>query len=75
MTQELRPLYGDLVIPFNTEKESNYHHDESNLNEQTRKMIEEAAYYISEKRNFASGREQEDWLQAEVQIFKNKLHK
>jgi len=31
-------------------------------------MIAEAAYYMAERRGFESGRELEDWLQAESQI-------
>lgn len=75
MTAEIRPLYGDLVIPFNSESEMHDHNESIKLKEQTRKMIEEAAYYISEKRAFALGRELEDWLEAEAQILRNNLHK
>lgn len=32
------------------------------------RMISEAAYYRSEKRGFAPGRELEDWLAAEIEI-------
>ncbi|HAD31701.1 MULTISPECIES: DUF2934 domain-containing protein [unclassified Methylophaga] len=32
------------------------------------KMIEEAAYYIAEKRNFDGERELDDWLEAERTI-------
>lgn len=31
-------------------------------------MITEAAYYRAERRNFAGGREMEDWLAAEEEI-------
>lgn len=36
------------------------------------KMIEEAAYYIAEKRGFKPGNDQQDWLEAERQI-RNKM--
>ncbi len=36
--------------------------------EERQKMVSVAAYYISEKRNFTSGSETEDWFQAERQI-------
>ena len=32
------------------------------------KMVEEAAYYLAEKRNFAPGFEEQDWLTAKEQI-------
>lgn len=32
------------------------------------KMIEEAAYFIAEKRHFAPGFEEQDWLEAKQQI-------
>ncbi|HEX6319155.1 MAG TPA: DUF2934 domain-containing protein [Burkholderiales bacterium] len=31
-------------------------------------MVEEAAYYIAEKRGFAPGKALDDWLQAEDEI-------
>lgn len=34
----------------------------------TRLLIAEAAYYRAEKRGFASGHEDEDWLEAEKEI-------
>ena len=64
MTEELRPLYGDLVIPFNSETQSYNGGDESNLKVPIRKMVEEAAYYLSE-----------DWFTAEVQILKHFLNR
>ena len=75
MTEELRPLYGDLVIPFNSETQSYNGGDESNLKVPIRKMVEEAAYYLSEKRAFAPGYELEDWFTAEVQILKHFLNR
>lgn len=32
------------------------------------RMVSEAAYYLAEKRNFASGFEEEDWASAKAQI-------
>jgi len=69
MSEEQKPLYGELVIPFSIEKGSTIQ-EEENMEEQTRLMIEEAAYYLAEKRGFAPGHELEDWLQAEEQITK-----
>jgi len=34
------------------------------------KMIEEAAYYIAEQRNFSAGNPMDDWLAAEASINK-----
>jgi hypothetical protein len=36
--------------------------------EQRRELIAVTAYYLAERRNFQPGREDEDWLAAEVQI-------
>lgn len=36
--------------------------------ESINRMVEEAAYYLAEQRNFAPGFEEEDWLQAKQQI-------
>jgi len=36
--------------------------------EERRRMIAEAAYYLAERRGFAPGHEEDDWLQAEAQI-------
>ena len=36
--------------------------------EMINKMIEEAAYFLAEKRHFAPGFEEQDWLQAKQQI-------
>ena len=69
MSEGQKPLYGELVIPFSIEKGSTIQ-EEENMEEQTRLMIEEAAYYLAEKRGFAPGHELEDWLQAEEQITK-----
>jgi hypothetical protein len=33
-----------------------------------RQMIEEAAYFLAQKRNFAPGHEHEDWIVAETTI-------
>ena len=69
MGQEPRLLYGELVIPFANNNRANIH-EEVVMEEQTRSMIEEAAYYLAEKRGFEPGHELEDWLQAEAQILK-----
>ena len=56
-----------------------FHYDENNsgvpdeelvMEEQTRAMIEEAAYFLAQKRGFSPGYEMQDWLQAEEQITK-----
>jgi len=70
MDQKPRPLYGELVIPFSNESQSAIQQEEQAMEEQTRLMIEEAAYYLAEKRGFAPGHELEDWLQAKAQIIK-----
>jgi hypothetical protein len=70
MSQELRPLYGELVIPFHHQNQSNILGELSTVQEQTRLMIEEAAYFLAEKRGFKPGHELGDWLQAEAQIKK-----
>jgi hypothetical protein len=67
MDKEPIPLYGELVIA------SSYENQTSNLQieameEQSRLMIKEAAYYLAEKRGFAPGHELEDWLRAKAQI-------
>lgn len=36
--------------------------------EARRKMIETAAYFRAEKRNFAAGYDEQDWLEAETEI-------
>ncbi len=69
MDQEPRLLYGELVIPF-AEKSQASIKEEAVMEEQARAMIEEAAYYLAEKRGFSPGHELEDWLQAEAQILK-----
>lgn len=48
---------------------------QSNLPDQSviDKMVAEAAYYLAEKRNFATGFEEEDWLKAKEQIMSQLL--
>ena len=70
MSQDMPPLYGELVITSPTENQSSIQDEVNALKEQTRLMIEEAAYYLAEKRGFEPGHEVEDWLQAETQILK-----
>jgi len=36
--------------------------------EERRNMIEQAAYFRAERRNFAPGHEQEDWVAAEAEV-------
>ncbi|GAO37412.1 hypothetical protein SCT_2834 [Sulfuricella sp. T08] len=70
MGQELGPLYGELVIPFRDGNQSDIQSEVSAMEETTRLMIEEAAYFLAEKRGFKPGYELADWLQAEAQIRK-----
>lgn len=37
-------------------------------NQEVRKMIEKAAYFKAEQRNFASGFEEMDWYEAEQEV-------
>ncbi|MBY0578976.1 MAG: DUF2934 domain-containing protein [Burkholderiales bacterium] len=69
MDQEQRPLYGVLVTASSYEKQSEIPETEA-MEGHIRSMIEEAAYYLAEKRGFASGHELEDWLKAKAQILK-----
>jgi hypothetical protein len=70
MNHEFTSLYGELVIPFQLNNQSDLP-DEAEVMEDTfRVMIEEAAYYLAEKRGFKPGYELQDWLQAEKQIRK-----
>lgn len=69
MTQAERPLYGELVAGFGgTQEESTAEEELHEMEHEVREMIEQAAYYIAEKRGFHPGYEQEDWLAAERQI-------
>lgn len=71
MTQEERPLYGELVGGFaRGQEESTAEQEVHEMEAQVRRMIEEAAYYLAEKRGFRSGYEMPDWLQAEQQVRK-----
>jgi hypothetical protein len=47
-------------------KTSTAHHPPSQ--DLINQMVEEAAYYLAEKRNFAPGFEEQDWLSAKAQI-------
>jgi hypothetical protein len=71
MSQETGPLYGALVITSHEESLSGIPGEEQTMEEQTRLMIEEAAYFLAEKRGFAPGYELQDWLQAEEQLNKS----
>ena len=71
MSQDERPLYGELVIPFNAENKKEMHSETMTRTEQLRAMIKVAAYFLAEKRGFVSGHELEDWLKAEMEILRN----
>lgn len=67
------PLYGALVIDTPYEKPAINQEIEA-MEEQNRLMIQEAAYYLAEKRGFVSpGHELDDWLKAKAQIIKQLL--
>ena len=68
-------LYGELVNLPREEEMSSVHEEVEAMKEQTRLMIEEAAYFLAQKRGFAPGFELQDWLQAEAQIDKAKSGK
>ena len=70
MSQESGQLYGVLVIAYPEENQSGIPAEVSAMKEQARLKIEATAYYLAEKRGFATGYELEDWLQAEAQILK-----
>ena len=67
-----RPLYGELVRASAYDNEPENPEVES-MEDATRQMIEEAAYFIAEQRGFSPGHELEDWLKAKAQILLNKL--
>lgn len=67
----MEPMYGELVIPFHNDNESSVQEEVSAMEEQTRLthlMIQDAAYYLAEKRRFKPGDDWADWFQAEAQI-------
>lgn len=54
---------------MNTEHESIYDTDSQSIDlDEFRTMVAVNAYYRAEKRGFAAGYEQEDWLEAEREI-------
>ena len=67
-----RPLYGELVVASGYEQEERNPSVEE-MEQQAHSMIQEAAYYLAEKRGFAPGWELEDWLKAKAQILKEYL--
>jgi hypothetical protein len=71
MSQDERPLYGELVIPFNTENKTETLAEAIARADQLRTMVRDAAYFLAEKRGFVSGHELEDWLKAELEILRN----
>lgn len=72
MDKEPIPLYGELVIASSYENQTSDLEIEA-MEEQSHMMIQEAAYYLAEKRGFAPGHELEDWLRAKAQIMKQFL--
>ncbi len=70
MSQESALLYGELVTTSHEENRAYIPDEERVMEEQTRLMIEEAAYFLAAKRGFTAGYELDDWLQAEAQINK-----
>ena len=71
MSPDVRPLYGELVIPFNTENKTVTHAEALARVDQLRIMINDSAYFLAEKRGFVSGHELEDWVKAELEILRN----
>jgi hypothetical protein len=71
MIPDERPLYGELVIPFNTENKPGMNAEAITRADPLRIMIRDAAYFLAEKRGFVSGHELEDWLKAEMEILRN----
>jgi hypothetical protein len=69
MSQKFRSLYGGAGNFFHYENESSIQGEVSAMHEQTRLMIEEAAYSLAEKRGFNPGHELADWLQAKRNNF------
>ncbi|NJC87886.1 MAG: DUF2934 domain-containing protein [Methylococcaceae bacterium] len=61
--------------PADPKTKANAAPTQSNLPDQSviDKMVAEAAYYLAEKRNFATGFEEEDWLKAKEQIMSQLL--
>ena len=70
MNNDEIPFYGTLVSSQHDENNSGVPDEELVMEEQTRAMIEEAAYFLAQKRGFSPGYEMQDWLQAEEQITK-----
>ena len=70
MSKDEVPFYGTLVSSQHDENHSGVPDEELVMEEQTRTMIEEAAYFLAQKRGFSPGYEMQDWLQAEAQITK-----
>jgi hypothetical protein len=69
MNPEQRPLYGELVINSTGEEEEPVVDKEiHSMQDLVHQMIEEAAYYLAQKRGFKAGYELQDWLEAEKQI-------
>jgi Protein of unknown function (DUF2934) len=71
MSQEQRPLYGELVIPFNAEDKSETHAKARTRSDQLRTMNRGVASFLAERRGFISGHKLEDWLKEEMEILRN----
>ncbi len=72
MDKQPIPLYGELVISASYENLEGNPEVET-MEEQARLMIQEAAYYLAEKRGFSPGHELEDWLRAKKQVLERFL--
>lgn len=72
MNTESRPLYGELVINTSADEERPEGEQEARdmQEEARRRKVEEAAYYLAQKRGFSPGYEMQDWLAAEAEIDK-----
>jgi Protein of unknown function (DUF2934) len=63
-------FYGELVEMPHDEERTNFELEVEAMKEQTRLQIEEAAWFLAEKRGFAPGLALDDWLRAEAEIEK-----
>jgi len=71
-------LFGVNIMPLSKSKGSSASKEKASISdlktetelqgEDFYQMVSEAAYYRAEKRNFASGHEMEDWIEAEAEI-------
>jgi Protein of unknown function (DUF2934) len=68
MGQESGMYYGELVTTPHDEDQSSVQEEVEAMKARARQKIEQAAYFLAEKRGFAPGYELEDWLRAEAQL-------